>query len=335
VSPHFIASAALLWYLAQYGSSLVFCAVASMVCVLSWRFQVVGPYPERADMQGKVCIVTGSSSGIGLATAEELLRMGAHVILACRSEKKALEARDLILSQCTGSKGCAEFLQLDLCSFASVRAFAKAFKAKSLPLHVLVNNAGVMQSERKLTADGNEMTMQANYLGHFLLTNLLLDRLKETPGGARIVNISSSMHWGEKHFDFDDMQGEHNYAMFRSYEQSKLAQLLSTMELERRLQGTAVTVNAVHPGTVVTDVTRDFVPWLRWAESCTKPLQYILRKSRQAGAYTAVHCAVAPSIAGMSGKYWWNCREEPCSPLVHDRAVQKRLWEVTEKLVAL
>lgn len=283
-------------------------------------------------------------------------------------------------------------MQLDLASFKSVRAFAAAFKKKGLPLHVLVNNAGVMQHARLLTEDGNEMTLQANYLGHWLLTNLLMPALKAANGGARIVNISSSMHWvrsprclpfsrtarltavrlqrtfgrrfgvghrsnaghavplltdtrththadlprraqGEKRFDFEDIQGERGYAMFRAYEQSKLAQLLSTMELDRQLAGSSVTVNAVHPGSVVTNVTSGFHPVIRFLEGLTTPLQYAMRKPRDAGAYTAIHCAVSPEVQGVSGKYFWHCREEYRSPLVDDRETQRKLWEVTEKLV--
>lgn len=224
-------------------------------------------------------------------------------------------------------------MQLDLCSFDSVRRFVDCFTHKNLPLHVLVNNAGVMQYERALTPDGHEVTFQANYLGHFLLTNLLLETLKATAEGARIINISSAMHWGEHAFNFDDLKREKSYTMFSAYEQSKLAQLLSTMELDRRLQGTQVTVNAVHPGTVVTDVTRAFPGLIRWMERYTQPLQYMLRKPRSVGAYTAVYCAVSPDVHGMSGRYFWHCRDELCSPLVNDRDVQAKLWDLSSKLV--
>jgi NAD(P)-dependent dehydrogenase (short-subunit alcohol dehydrogenase family) len=406
------ASNALLSYVYCAGGNLISLLVAFVLAAVAYRLQVIGPAPVDVDMSGKVCIITGSSSGIGLSTAAALVRMGAHVILgaraplpsipaprtspaartqpscrsrvrasrarlarlartACRSEKKALEARDEIARLCPRSKGKAEFMQIDLSSFKSVHAFAASFKAKGLPLHVLVNNAGVMQHERLLTEDGNEMTLQANYLGHFLLTNLLLAELKATAkkgGGARIVNISSSMHWvraraatsrsadransrappaararprdraiaaqGEKEFDFEDIQGEKRYAIFRAYEQSKLAQLLSTMELDRRLRGSGVTVNAVHPGSVITDVTRGFHPLIRIGERLTTPLQYAMRKPRDAGAYTATYCAVSPEVQATSGKYFWNCREELRSPLVDCKETQTRLWALTEKLVA-
>jgi len=139
---------------------------------------------------------------------------------------------------------------------------------------------------------------------------------------------------GERRFNFEDMQGERRYSMFGAYEQSKLAQLLSTMELDRRLSGQGVTVNAVHPGTVITNVTSGFHPLVRIGERFTTPLQYAFRKPRDAGAYTAVYCAVSPEVQSMSGKYFWHCREEMRSPLVDDRETQRKLWEVTEQIVA-
>ena len=199
-------------------------------------------------MEGKVCLVTGATAGIGLVTALELARQGARVIGVGRSPERCAEAARQIREQ-TGTSA-VEFLVADLSSQAEVRRLADQVKAATGRLDVLVNNAGLIRLEREVTVDGLEMTFALNHLAYFLLTNLLLDTLKaSTP--ARIVSVASAAHQGCK-INFDDLQGETKYSPWRAYQQSKLANILFTRELARRLEGTGVTANALHPGYVRT-----------------------------------------------------------------------------------
>lgn len=185
---------------------------------------------EKLD--GKVFIVTGSNTGLGFETAKHIVAMGGTVILACRSPDKGKAAKDLILSstKCAPTKVFA--LKLDLCGFDSVRKFVKEFKALGLPLHALINNAGVMNHDRALTQDGFEMVFTANHLSHFLLTNLLLPELEKTKG--RVVNVTSTLHKTLRSFNFGDVMSERNYSLFGTYAQSKLANILFTRELQKR-----------------------------------------------------------------------------------------------------
>ena len=203
-------------------------------------------------MEGKVCLVTGATAGIGLVTALELARQGARVIGVGRSPERCAEAARQIREQ-TGTSA-VEFLVADLSSQAEVRRLANQVKAATGRLDVLVNNAGLIRLEREVTVDGLEMTFALNHLAYFLLTNLLLDTLKaSTP--ARIVSVASAAHQGCK-MNFDDLQGETKYSPWRAYQQSKLANILFTRELARRLEGTGVTANALHPGYVRTQIFR-------------------------------------------------------------------------------
>ena len=203
-------------------------------------------------MEGKVCLVTGATAGIGLVTALELARQGARVIGVGRSPERCAEAARQIREQ-TGTSA-VEFLVADLSSQAEVRRLANQVKAATGRLDVLVNNAGLIRLEREVTVDGLEMTFALNHLAYFLLTNLLLDTVKaSTP--ARIVSVASAAHQGCK-MNFDDLQGETKYSPWRAYQQSKLANILFTRELARRLEGTGVTANALHPGYVRTQIFR-------------------------------------------------------------------------------
>lgn len=196
------------------------------------RCYVVGVKYKSVKLDGKVYIITGSNTGLGFETAKQIASMGGTVILACRSVDKAKAAKELIL----GATNCAIskviVLKLDLCGFDSVRKFVKEFKLLNLPLHGLINNAGVMQKDRTLTQDGFEMVFTANHLSHFLLTNLLLPELELTHG--RVVNVASSLHKSLKEFNFDDVMSERGYSLFGTYAQSKLANIMFTFELQKR-----------------------------------------------------------------------------------------------------
>lgn len=279
-------------------------------------------------MQGKVVLITGGNTGIGKATAIALARMGAQVTITSRSPEKGEAALADIRAQ-SGSDA-VQCMRLDLASLASVRRFAAEFLADHPRLDVLINNAGLVLSNRSETEDGFESTFGVNHLGHFLLTNLLLPRLKES-APSRIVVLSSGAHMGALGgLDFDDLQARRSYRGMPVYCRSKLANLLFTVELADRLRGTGVTVNAVHPGLVGTefggaDDTTGFVRHLikltHWA--------YI---SPEKGARTSVHLASAPELEGVSGKYFVRSKQARPSRAALDRGAALRLWEVSEQL---
>mmetsp|Transcript_22658 Transcript_22658/g.33124 ORF Transcript_22658/g.33124 Transcript_22658/m.33124 type:complete len:387 (+) Transcript_22658:39-1199(+) len=311
-------------------------AISVAMIIRNYKRAVSGVKFKEIDLSGKVFIVTGSSAGLGLETAREIARMGGTVILGCRSKDKALNARANIVS----SAGCSEtkviFLPLDLCSFKSVRDFVKEFKALGLPLHCLINNAGVMMPTRTTTKDGLEMVFTSNHLGHFLLTNLLLPDLEATKG--RVVNVASSMHRAVKTgIDFDDIMSERNYSLFGTYSRSKLANVLFSLELDRRLRssGSNVTVNAVHPGIVLTEVTRSLNFFVRQAHALLTPLMLLVQKLPSQGAYTSVFAATSPALEGVSGRYLVHCKSYPVSKHASDPDAASKLWDVSSKLTGL
>lgn len=280
-----------------------------------------------ADMSGKVCIVTGANTGIGLETARGLAEMNATVVMACRRRERGEAALAGIQS---GSKNASpELMLLDLASQQSIRDFTAAFKEKHDRLDVLVNNAATVPGKRESTLEGLEMQFGANHIGPFLLTHLLLDLLKAT-APSRVVNVASTVHQGA-HMDFDDLQGERKYEFFRAYGQSKLANVLFTCELARRLEGTGVTANCLHPGVVRTKILRDV----------RGPLGLIIRygtyllSSPRTGAKTSVYLASSPEVDGVSGKYFVKCREAESSERSRDEADAKRLWDISEELAGL
>ncbi|HZZ86673.1 MAG TPA: SDR family oxidoreductase [Anaeromyxobacteraceae bacterium] len=278
--------------------------------------------PSRV-LAGKVCLVTGSTSGIGAVTARELARAGATVIVSGRSPGRCARAAGQIRA-CTG--GRVEYLAADLSSQAQVRGLAREVARRFRALDVLVNNAGSYFMRRRLSADGLEMTFALNHLGSFLLTGLLFDLLAASPAG-RVVNVSSVAH-EQGRLDFDDLQGERRYDRLAAYGASKLANLLFTYELARRAAGTQVTANALHPGLVATNLGSDD-GWLR-----TK-LRNLLRRGLVApeeGARTSVWLASSPEVTGISGRYFQECREARSSPASHDRRAKERLWSVSEGL---
>lgn len=272
-------------------------------------------------MKNRVCIVTGGNTGIGKATVAGLASRGATVVIACRDVDKGNAAREEVAAK-TGSKDL-HVMRLDLASLASVRAFAAAFAAKFTRLDVLVANAGVMTGKRELTADGLEMNFGVNHVGHFLLTELLLPLLKAS-APSRIVVVSSNMHPSGK-LDFDDLAMEKRWS--GSYPRSKLANLLFVRALAKRLEGTGVVVNGLHPGVIATELARDY----------PAPIRLMAKwffKSPEQGARTSLYLATAPEAAGISGRYFADSKEKKPGAAALDDALAERLWTETERLVA-
>lgn len=283
-------------------------------------------------MQGRVCLVTGASNGIGKAAALELAGMGASLVLLCRDRARG-EAAMAGISGRSGNRDIA-LLVADLSSQRQVRAAATAFLESGRPLHVLLNNAGAIHAERTLTEDGIETTFAVNHLGPFLLTRLLLDRLRES-GRARIVNVASELHrrgYGGGRIAFDDLNGERRYGGWRAYGQSKLANILFTRELARRLDGTGITANAVHPGVVATGFGRNNrTGWMPYLQALYRPFS----RSAGKGADTPVWLATAPLLEDVTGRYYVDRKERrPAPQALHD-ADAARLWQVSEEMTGL
>ena len=279
------------------------------------------------QMDGKVCLVTGATGGIGRETALELARRGATVAIVARDEARG-EAT-LAEVKRAGNGAAPVLFRADFGSLADVRRLAEE-ASRTLPrLDVLVNNAGAIHMERKRTADGHEMTFAVNHLAPFLLTGLLLPKLRAS-GGARVVNVASEAHRGAT-LDFDDLMGERGYSGWKAYARSKLANLLFTYELARRLEGSGVTANALHPGVVATGFGRNDPGWLRLAVRLLSPFLLDVRR----GAATTLHVAAAPELERVTGRYFAKSRETASSPASHDREAQRRLWEASERLTGL
>jgi retinol dehydrogenase 12 len=267
-------------------------------------------------MLGKVCLVTGANTGIGRVTAQELARAGAEVVLACRSEAKTRPVMDAIASEIPGAQ--LHFLPLNLGSLDSVREAAQSFLDGGRPLNVLINNAGLAGARGQPT-DGFELAFGVNHLGHYLFTRLLLERLRES-GPARIVNVSSKGHYRVNGLDFDAVtKRTASRTGLDEYNTSKLANVLFTQELARRLDPKEITAYALHPGVVATDVWRS-VPW---------PFRSLIRLfmiSADEGARTTLHCATAPELASESGRYYDECRPRAPNRVADDPALAADLW---------
>jgi NAD(P)-dependent dehydrogenase (short-subunit alcohol dehydrogenase family) len=281
-------------------------------------------------MEGKVCVVTGANSGIGLETARALARMGATVLMAARDRARGEAALEKI-RRSTGSDKI-ELLELDLASFASVRAAAGEVLARHARLDVLVNNAGLILSKRTETKDGIEATFGINHLGHFLFTNLLLERLQKS-APARILNVSSEAHRRAPGLDWEDLDARRGYDGFLAYARSKLANILFTLELARRLDGTRVTANALHPGVVRTRFARDGDASGLVAIFFRLAAPFLLSPVK--GARTSIYLASAPEVESVSGRYFVRCREVAPSPAARDAEAARKLWEISERLAGL
>jgi NAD(P)-dependent dehydrogenase (short-subunit alcohol dehydrogenase family) len=270
-----------------------------------------------STLESKVFIVTGANTGIGRITATELARRGAHVILACRSAERTTPVVDAI-RRLTGNDK-VDFLPIDLADLGSVRSAAAAFLSRNLPLHGLINNAG-LAGKRGLTKDGFEVTFGSNHLGPFLFTLLLLDRLKES-APSRIVNVASRAHKSAKGIDWEALRRPGtSRAVLNEYAVSKLANVLFTKELARRLVGTGVTTYSLHPGVVATDIWRS-VPW------GLRGLVKLFMISPEQGALTTLHCAASPETANDSALYYEECKVRHPSRTAQDPALAAALWE--------
>ncbi|XP_031717405.1 retinol dehydrogenase 14b [Anarhichas minor] len=288
-------------------------------------------YPADT-MRGKTVIVTGANCGIGKALAGELLKLHARVIMACRDQRSAEEAAEDIKKQAGPEQGEVVIKHLDLASLTSVRKFCEEIQEEESRIDVLINNAGVYQCPYTKTEDGFEMQLGVNHLGHFLLTRLLLDLLK-TSAPSRIVVVSSKLY-KNGHINFDDLNSESQYDKAFCYSQSKLANLLFTLELARELEGTGVTVNALTPGIVRTRLGRHVqIPLL------AKPLFYLASqvffKSPLEGAQTPLYLACSPEVEGVSGKCFANCKEEELMAKATDEQAAKKLWDLSSRMVGL
>lgn len=270
-------------------------------------------------------MVTGANAGIGKETALELARLGATVVLVCRSREKGEAARQEIIAS-TGNPRI-ELLLADLSSQASIRSMVEEFDAKFDRLDVLVNNAGVYLSERQESVDGLEMTFATNHLGYFLTTLLLWDKLV-AGAPARVVNVSSDAHRSAK-LDFNDLQNKKNYQGFRVYSQSKLANILFTRELDRRRGGADVTVNALHPGFIASNFGRNNKGLVGFAMKHIVPW---FARSVADGAKTSIYLATSPDAAGHSGEYYVDCQPVRSSNESYDQAAAARLWVESEAL---
>ena len=281
----------------------------------------------KENMNGKICLVTGGTNGIGKATAQALAQMGATVVIIGRNAPKTTQLVEEI--RAASGNNNVDSLLADLSSQEEVRRLANEFKSKYSHLHVLLNNAGAVFLQRQLSVDGIEMTFALNHLASFLLTNLLLDTIKAS-APARIINVSSDAHASGK-IEFDNLQGVRAFSP-RAYDNSKLANILFTMELSRRLEGTRVTVNALHPGFVATGFAKNNGKVIAALVSIFAPL---VARSPAKGAETSIYLASSPSVEGITGKYFYDSHVIPTTPQATDMVVARKLWEVSAEMVHL
>ncbi|EDW02225.1 retinol dehydrogenase 12 [Drosophila grimshawi] len=287
-----------------------------------------GKFKKYTNETGKVVIVTGSNTGIGKETVLELARRNATIYMACRDKKRAEQAMKEIVQE-TNNKSIF-VRELDLASLDSIRKFVDDFKKEQDKLHILINNAGVMRCPHMLTKNGFEMQLGVNHMGHFLLTNLLLDLLKKT-APSRIVNVSSLAHTRGA-INIDDLNSEKSYDEGNAYSQSKLANVLFTRELAKRLEGTGVTVNALHPGVVDTELGRHMkILNNLFGRLVLRTLLWPLMKTPKNGAQTTLYAALDPDLDNVTGMYFSDCALKPVAPAAMDDKTGKFLWEESEK----
>lgn len=281
---------------------------------------------QQVDLAGRICVVTGATRGIGRATAEGLAELGASlVLLARRREDGEKVAREI------AAKGrvTPHVVAADLSSQESIRQVAGLLKERYPQLHVLINNAGVIPRRREITVDGLEMQLAVNHLAYFLLTNLLLPEL-EAGAPSRIINVSSGAH-SHAALDFDDLQAERGYQAKAVYSRAKLANILFTYELSRRLRGTGVTVNGLNPGVVATGMLADYLGVARTGEASASTFG----AKPDEGSQTSIYLASSPAVASVTGKYFEQKQPVASSQASYDEAVARRLWEVSERLTGL
>ncbi|XP_062377450.1 retinol dehydrogenase 12, like [Sardina pilchardus] len=276
-------------------------------------------------LDDKTVVITGANTGIGKETAIDLAKRGARIIMACRDMEKANDALKEV-TEASGNQNVV-IMKLDLSDTKSIREFAELINKDEKQLNILINNAGVMVCPYGKTADGFEMQIGVNHFGHFLLTYLLLDLIKKS-APARIVTVSSMAHtWGT--INFEDINSEKSYDKKAAYSQSKLANILFTRSLAKKLTGTGVTAYVLHPGVVQTDLWRH----LNKAQQAVMWMVSPFTKTSVQGAQTSIYCAVAPELATESGGYYSDCAPASCSRLASDDNLAQRLWELSCKLL--
>lgn len=274
-------------------------------------------------LHGQIALITGANTGIGRVTARQLARRGARVFVATRDQERTRA----VLADIRAAGGEGSWLPLDLGDFASVRRCAQAFLALDLPLHLLINNAG-LAGQRGFTRSGFELAFGVNHLGHFLLTRLLVERLKRS-APARVITVASHAHYRAKGIDWDAVRAPtRHWSGLPEYSVSKLANVLFSAELGRRLAGSGVATYALHPGVVASDIWRRLPQPLRWI--ATRRMI-----APEAGATTTLYCATAPSLAGETGLYYDRCRPRTPSVLARDEALAAQLWRRSEDWVGM
>jgi NAD(P)-dependent dehydrogenase (short-subunit alcohol dehydrogenase family) len=280
------------------------------------------------NMHGKICLVTGATNGIGKATAQALAQMGATVVVVGRNAPKTAQLVKEIRAE-SGNQN-VDSLLADLSSQQDVRRLADEFMNKYKHLHVLLNNAGGTFMTRQLSVDRIEMTFALNHLAYFLLTNLLLETMKASVP-ARIINVSSDAHSHGK-IEFDNLQGERSYSGIGPYGNSKLANILFTIELAHRLEGTGVTANALHPGLTSTGFGKNNPGFIMKIMGVVIPL---IGRSPEKGAQTSIYLATSPEVQNITGKYFVDCKVTQPAPQAADMAVARKLWDVSYDLAHL
>lgn len=283
--------------------------------------------PVTASMQGKTCVITGANTGIGKAAAEALASLGAQLVIVCRDRDKGERARADISSagQRGGKGGSVELRIADLSSQSEIRAVAGDILRAHPRIDVLVNNAGLALKRRELTVDGIERTFAVNYLAYFMLANLLLPGLRAAQS-ARIINVASRAHASGK-LEFDNLQGERSYSNIKMYAAGKLEDVMFTYALARRLAGSGITVNTLHPGVVATEIWRQ-IPILR-------VLSRWFMLSPEKGARTTVYLAASPDVDGVTGEYFDKCQPARTTRLSHDEKLQEQLWTTSVALTGV
>ena len=274
-------------------------------------------------MKGKICIVTGANSGIGKATSLGLAKMGATIVMVCRNKERGEKALNEIKEEINDDS--ADLMLVDLSSQKEIYDFVKDYKTRYQKLHVLINNAGVNLSKRTMTEDGIETTFAVNTIAPFLLNNLLLDTLQKS-SPSRIINVVSSVH--ARSFHFDDLYGEKHYHQIRIYSQSKLATILLSYELTRRIEGSSVTVNCVHPGYVKTNMVRNFRKFVKYFYH----LVGLFLSSPKRGARGSIYLASSPEVEGVTGKFFNKKKETKTNKASYDKNLAREVWKLCTDL---
>lgn len=282
---------------------------------------------SNSTMIGKICVVTGATSGIGTVTAHALAAQGATVLLVGRNEAKSAAIVERMRRE-TGNQAI-DYLIADLSAQAHIRQLSQALHQRYQHLHVLINNAGALFMTRQLSIDGYEMTFALNHLSYFLLTNLLLDMLKAS-APARIINVASDAHTSAQ-LALDDVQGERHFSGFRAYAQSKLANIMFTYELARRLEGSGVTANTLHPGVVATEFGANNGALSR----VLRRIANIVSISPEKGAQTSIFLASSPTVEGVTGAYFVKSKPARSSAVSYDHAAAAHLWRISEDMTGI